>query len=238
MLRLFANQRRWLSASARGAFEMGTVLERYKPADSYYRGWLSFSQSTLAVVNLRKVLVLTQNPLSPVTLMPESALRQAVGFTVPQFKEEAAEIYAGVGTALATADEATLRKLTTPSCFATMSASLRERPAGQRHKWTTLDVATSVVQVRIGHHASLPERKFAQVTCSIDAKLIWTITDKKGVRIGGLGSKDAPHETVDWWVFERCIAEPPEPPRWRLKERIALPKREEQGGPTLKDAEL
>jgi predicted lipid-binding transport protein (Tim44 family) len=157
---------------------------------------------------------------------------------VPTFKEEAAEIYAGVGAALAAADEAKLRQLTTPSCFATMAASLRERPAGQRHKWTTLDVATSVVQVRIGHNASLPERQFAQVTCSLDAKLVWTISDKKGARIGGLGSKDAPHQTLDWWVFERCIASPPEPPRWRLKERIALPKREEKGGPTVKDAEL
>lgn len=163
--------------------------------------------------------------------------QQEVGFTVPTFKEEAAKIYAGVGAALAAADEAKLRQLTTPSCFATMAGSLRERPAGQRHKWTTLDVATSVVQVRIGHNASLLERQFAQVTCSIDAKLVWTITDKKGARIGGLGSKDAPHQTLDWWVFERCISSPPEPPRWRLKERIALPKRDEKGGPTVKDAE-
>ena len=147
-----------------------------------------------------------------------------VGFTVPQFKEEAASIYTGVGAALAAADEDQLRKLTTPSCFATMSASLRQRPNGQRHKWSTFDVGTKVVQVRIGHHASFPDRRFAQVTCEIDAKLVWTIKDKKGTIIGGLGSDAEPHRAHDHWVFERCIAAPPEPPRWRLKERIALPK--------------
>lgn len=142
---------------------------------------------------------------------------------MPKMKEEAAAIYADVGAALAAADEAKLRKLTTPSCFATMSAAIRDRPAGQRQTWTTIDANASVVQVRIGHHASNAERRFAQVTCRMDAKIIWAITDKKGKSIGGLGSDEAPHETRDTWVFERCIAEPTEPPRWRLKERIAQP---------------
>lgn len=61
MMRLLREQRRWLAASPGGAFELGTVLERYKPADSYYRGWLSFSSSTLAVVKLRSVRQLS-NP--------------------------------------------------------------------------------------------------------------------------------------------------------------------------------
>lgn len=147
---------------------------------------------------------------------------QVDGWTVPTFKEEAAQIYTDVGAALAAADEKQLRMLTTPSCYATMAASLRERPGGQKQRWQTLDVSTSVVQVRIGHHASFPERRFAQVTCSIDAKLVWTITDKKGKSIGGLGTRDQPHASKDWWVFERCISAPPEPPRWRLKERIAV----------------
>ena len=61
MFRVLREQRRWLAASPGGAFELGTVLERYKPADSYYRGWLSFSSSTLAVVKLRSVRQLS-NP--------------------------------------------------------------------------------------------------------------------------------------------------------------------------------
>ena len=182
---------------------MGTVIDPYAPASGYLSGWKNFSVSTMAVVTLRG---------------------KVPGFTVPNFKEEAAGIYADVGSALAAADEAELRKLTTPSCFATMASSFRKRPPGQRQKWTTLEAVASVVQVRVGHHASMPGRQFAQVTCKVDAKLVWTIQDKKGVTVGGLGSKDEPHQMRDFWVFERCIAEPPEPPRWRLKERIAQPK--------------
>ena len=53
--RCHAMSRRCLSKAVSGAYEMGTVLDRYKPAESYVRGWISFSQSTLAVVNLREV---------------------------------------------------------------------------------------------------------------------------------------------------------------------------------------
>ena len=193
--------RRQLSSSASQAhLEMATIMDRYSPNRTLWRGWSSFSVSTLAVVTLRKDLE---------------------GWGVPRFKEEAARIYTDVGTALANADEAALRRLTTPSCLAAMLPSLRSRPAGQRQRWETLECNTSVVQVRIGHHASNPDRRFAQVTCGIDAKLVWTITDKKGATVGGLGSAAEPYREKDvWWVFERCISQPAEPPAWRLKEQI------------------
>jgi len=200
---------RWLSASSGGSntpriVEMGTVIDQYVPQPSMFRSFMNFGQSTQAVVQLREALN---------------------GWAVPAFKEEAARVYSDVGQALAAADEVELRRLTTPSCFATMRGSLRDRPAGQRHLWDMLSVEARVLQVRIGHHKSAPERRFAQVTCEIDAKLIWTITDKKGVRVGGVGSVETPHEAKDFWVLERCIAMPLEPPAWRLKERLAVPKK-------------
>lgn len=50
--------RRWLAAapsSSAAATEMGTVLDRFKRANSYIEGFKSFSASTLAVVQLRQV---------------------------------------------------------------------------------------------------------------------------------------------------------------------------------------
>jgi predicted lipid-binding transport protein (Tim44 family) len=193
--------RRLLSkASSTAHLEMGTVLDRYQPVHGFLNGWSNFSVSTLAVVQLRNT----------------------AGFTVPAFRDEARQIYGDVGSALARADMSALRKLTTPSCFASLSDSLRQRPKGQRHTWDVVDVAAAVRQVRIGHHKSAPERRFAQVTCSIDAKLVWTIRDGRGRVIGGLGNADAPHVANDFWVFEKCISQPVEPPAWRLKERLVV----------------
>ena len=185
--------------------EMGIVLDRYQPTGrSWLKGWSNFSVSTLAIVTLRKDLE---------------------GWGVPKFKLESAQIYKDVGKALAAGDKAALKALTTPSCFASMAPSLRARPAGQKQKWKVLECNSSVVQVRIGHHADNPARKFAQATCKIDASLVWTITDKKGKIVGGLGTAAEPFKETDvWWVFERCISMPAEPPAWRLKEQIRLEK--------------
>ena len=196
---------RSLSSAAKSTahLEMGVVLDRFSPARSWLKGWSNFSVSTLAVVTLRK---------------------DVEGWGVPRFKAEAAKIYSDVGVALASGDEAALRQLTTPSCFAELAASVRARPVGQRHRWETLSCTASVVQVRVGHHASNPERRFAQVTCAIDASLVWTISDKKGVVVSGLGSSAEPYRDNNvWWVFERCISLPAEPPAWRLKEQIRPP---------------
>ena len=191
---------RSLSTGGRGVVELGRVIDRYSSNYGFLKGWTNFSASTLAVVQLRNTLP---------------------GFSVPLFKDEAARIYSDVGQAIASADKVKLRRLTTPSCYDTMVSSLQGRPAGQRHSWEVLEAQASVLQVRIGHHQSCPERRFAQITTSISAKLIWTIADKSGKTIGGVGSAAAPHEADDLWVFERCIAHEPEPPAWRLKERLA-----------------
>lgn len=184
------------------AHEMATVLDRYDPnAAGIVRSWTNFCASTLAVVQLRNGLT---------------------GWTVPNFRDEAAGIYSRVGAALAAGDEPALRRLTTRSCFSAMSTSLKERARGERHRWDALDVAASIKQVRIGHHVSAPERRFAQITASIDAKLVWTINDSRGARVGGVGSKASPWGTSDYWVFERCISEAVEAPAWRLKERLTI----------------
>lgn len=190
--------------------EMGIVLDRYQPTGrSWFKGWTDFSVSTLAVVTLRKDIE---------------------GWAVPKFKAEAAQIYKDVGKALAMGDKAALKSLTTPTCYAQMEPSLRSRPAGQRQKWKVLECNASVVQVRVGHHQSNPGRRFAQATCKIDASLVWTITDRKGAIVGGLGTASEPFKETDvWWVFERCISMPAEPPAWRLKEQIRLEKPDESG---------
>lgn len=197
-LGLFA---RPLAGSAqKHALEMATVLERFNPDPDIgmWKKWSSFTVSTLAVVQLRKEL-------------PE--------WTAIKFKQEASKVWSDVGSSIAEGDEDLLRELTTPSCFATMAASFKTRPKGQRHRWETHGVEAKVRSVRIGHHASTPDRKFAQVTCSIDAKIVWTISDRKGHRVGGVGTAALPHEVHDLVVFERCISNPVQAPRWRMKDK-------------------
>ena len=155
--------------------------------------------STLAVVALRRVL-------------PE--------FTVPGFKTTAAEIYDAVGAALAAADGARLRLLTTPSCFTKMAASLRARGVGERHEWRALGTRASIKQVRIGHNASAGTVQYVQVTAHIDARLVWQVRDAEGALVGGAGAEGAPFNASDYWVFERCLAGVH--PAWRLKERLEV----------------
>lgn len=206
------SMRRLLCSNATAHLEMGTVIDRYVPTGrTWLMGYSNFAVSTRGIIMLR---------------------RELEGWGVPRFKQEAADIYTGVGKALAAADEAALKKLTTASCFAQMLPSLRARPAGQRHAWETLSCTATVVQVRIGHHKSNAERRFAQVTCGIDAQVVYTMQDKKtGAVVGGLGSAAEPyHEKNVWWVFERCISQPVEPPAWRLKEQIRPPAEDVQEG--------
>lgn len=185
---------------------MPTVIDRYCPVGTgrtWLKGWSSWTVSTMGVVTLRK---------------------DVEGWGVPAFKVEAARIYTEVGKALAASDHQSLRKHTTPSCYQQLAPSLDARPAGQRHKWESLGCAASVVQVRIGHHQNTPDRRFAQVTCAIDAQLVYTITDKTGAVVGGVGSAAEPYRETDvWWVFERCISQAADTPAWRLKEQIRKP---------------
>jgi len=185
--------------SGSNKLEMGTVIDRYKRPEGWVRSWREFTSSTLAVAGLRRT----------------------IGWTVPTFRQTAAEIYGGVGAAFAAGDLGTLRQLTTPSCYALMCDALKSRAGGERHEWETLDLRTSIKQVRIGNHKSTPGRQFAQVTCAIDATLIWSVFDQHGKRVGGMGTSEEPHAVSDLWVFERCISDPAEKsPTWRLKEKL------------------
>ena len=191
---LFSQHRHFAAAS--NLKEMGTVMDRYNPKEGYLKGWKTFVSSTMAVVQLRKVLD---------------------GWSVPKFKAEAGRIYSDVGAALANADEKRLQQLTTPSCLATMVASIRERPANQRQKMQTLSVNAKIRTVRIGYHASNKDQSFAQITTSIEAKVVWGIWDKKGKRVGGVGSEKLPHVTNDLIIFERCISD--KKGSWKMKEK-------------------
>ena len=146
--------------------ELATVLDRYR-TKGYFGSFQSFTVSTLAVVQLRK---------------------EIPGFGIPSLKEDAAKLFCGVGEALADADKRRLQRLTTPMCYSTMSSSLRSRPLGEKHSYRAFDAVASVKQVRVGHHASNPNRRFAQATCIISAKVIWTIKDAKGKLVGGVGN--------------------------------------------------
>ena len=143
---------------------------------------------------------------------------------MPHFKRHAAQRFDGVGAALAAADEPALRELTTPSCFAAMMPTIRNRPAGQRQLWHSQNVDAKIKQVRIGHNASAPNMQYAQVTCEIDAEVVWEILSPRGEVIGGTGKKGEPFRAQSNWVFEGCIsikADPAAPLHaWRLKERL------------------
>lgn len=181
--------------------ELATVLDQYNPTGSgFLSAWRGWTVSTLAVVQLREKMA---------------------GFSVPNFRSEAQALFCSVGDALAKADEHKLRGLTTPMCFATMAASLKARPTGERHEWKAVEVVASMKQVRVGHHASNEERKFAQITARITAKLVWSIRDRKGALVGGVGSPDAPFAIDDYWVFERCIGDDAAA-AWRLKARLEV----------------
>jgi len=144
-------------------------------------------------------------------------IQAATGFTVPQFKAHSAGLFEEVGVALAQADEARLQRLTTPSCFETMRPALRSRPKGQRHSWTSHGVVSSIKQIRVGFSSSDRERKFAQVTCAIEAQMVYEIHDTAGKLVGSTGSAATPHSLTDIWVFERMLAPGG---AWRLKERL------------------
>ena len=144
--------RRFLAARAGGVVEMANVIDRYNPKLGVLKAWTSWSASTLAVVRLGSTLP---------------------GWTVPKFKLEAAQLYIDVGAALAAGSESKLRNLVTPSCLPALLQSIRAPPKGQRHTWETRNVQASIRHVRIGHHASNPGRQFAQITCSIDAQVVW-----------------------------------------------------------------
>ena len=182
--------------------ELATVLDRYR-AKGLFGSFQSFTVSTLAVVQLRK---------------------EVPGFGIPGLKEDAAALFCGVGEALADADKRRLQQLTTPMCYSTMSASLRSRPLGEKHSYRAFDAVASVKQMRVGHHASNPGRRFAQATCIINAKVVWTITDAKGKLVGSVGTENEPFDLSDYWVFERLISgEGSDSGSWRLKVRLEMP---------------
>ena len=163
-------------------------------------------------------------------------------------KQEAARVYEAVGAALAAGDEAALRELCTPSCFEQLKESLRARSQHEHHHWEVVELAASPAAIRIGkqqqqqqqqqrQQATGPsysspsggERLFAQLTCRIDARVVWEVvrdTSHGGVHVRRIGSKDDPHVVAHHWVLERCIGEPAcdsvaEPPSmWRLKARL------------------
>ena len=146
---------------------------------------------------------------------------------MPRFKAFAADNFCKVGEAFAAADEASLRQLTTASCFRTLQSSLQSRPAGQSHRWRSFGVDARIKQVRLGHHASDHEVRFAQVTCEILARIVWELHDSNGEVIGKTGSDGDPFRVNDFWVFERNISvgakQPDSPQTWLLKERLKQP---------------
>ena len=191
----------WMSTRV-SALEMAAVIDPYCPKThaGIIRGWSSFCSSTLAIVQLRQ---------------------KVAGWTVPTFKDEVLSIYSGVGAALANADEEGLQVLTTRSCYESLLRSIRSRQRGETHTWKLLEASVNVKQVRIGHNASMPSRQFAQVTCLISSKLVWSI--KRGRRkSGGVGTVDTPHSASDLWVLEKCITDPPKdaPTCWKLREKL------------------
>ncbi len=180
---------------------MGVVIEPYKPDPSYLGAWMRWSKSTLAVVRLRRALP---------------------GFSVLDFKKEAASLFDRVGDALARADERALARLTTPSCHKPMAASLRARPRGEEHSWAVSGITASIKQARVGHNATNKDIHYAQLTCAIDAQVIWEIR-RKGERVGGVGSAEQPHALCDYWVMERCLSDDPQvaaSSAWKLKMRL------------------
>jgi predicted lipid-binding transport protein (Tim44 family) len=170
-------------------------MDRYETRTSWLKAWGGWCSSTIALAQLQR----------------------AIGFTVPVFKRHAAVLFEEVGVALARADEAALARLTTPSCLATMRVALKARPRGQRHAWISHGVDASIKQIRLGHSSRDRTRKFAQVTCSIEARMVYEIRDGAGKLVGSTGSEDAPHALTDLWVMERVLVEGG---TWRLKERL------------------
>lgn len=175
--------------------ELGTVMDRFHPRPTWLKGWGGWCSSTIALAQLQL----------------------AIGFTVPTFKTHAALLFEEVGVALARADEAELARLTTPSCLATMLPALRSRAKGEKHQWISHGVNASIKQIRLGHSSRNRDRKFAQVTCAIEAKMVYEVRDASGKLVGSTGSEAAPHAVTDFWVFERMLAEGG---TWRLKERL------------------
>ena len=139
------------------------------------------------------------------------------------FKDEAS-----VGKALASGDHDELRKLATPTQYSQLIQSLESRSPSEVHTYEASDVVAHIRQVRLGHAASAPELKFAQVTAAISATVVWRVCDAAGEITGGLGADDPPYEIKhDLWVFESCTTETPAL-GWRLKARLGLEQQSEE----------
>ena len=93
-------------------------------------------------------------------------LRRATDFTVPLFRAEAQDLYQRLGAALAESNFEALRKLSTPTQYAQLVKSLESRSPSEVHTYEASDVVAHIRQVRLGHAASAPELKFAQVTAA------------------------------------------------------------------------
>ena len=172
--------------------------------------------------------------------------------------KEAARVYAAVGSALAARDEVALRELTTPTCFKSMQKSLNSRKRSHLVHWEVLQLTASVEKVRTGKQrrsayatsasvdcVASPSSAtssysssvlFAQLTCRIDARVIWEVIDASSaggrLRRHGTGPASAPHELSDTWVLERCISLGGEgqggegglpATSWRLKAKLVEP---------------
>ena len=182
--------------------ELGHLIEPYndKGEMGIFGHWKAWGGSTLAV----------------------GQLRRATDFTVPLFRAEAQDLYQKLGKALASADADELRKLATPTQYSQLIQSLESRSASEVHTYEATDVVAHIRQVRLGHAASAPELKFAQVTAAISARVVWRVCDAAGEIVGGLGADDPPYDIKqDLWVFESCTTETPAL-GWRLKARLGL----------------
>ena len=143
-------------------------------------------------------------------------------------KQEAARVYEAVGAALAAGDEAALQELCTPSCFEQLKDSLRTRSQHEHHHWDVVELAASPKAIRISSESD-GGRLFAQLTCRIDARVVWEVvrdSSRGGEHVRRIGSKGDPHVVAHHWVLERCIGEPicegvaEASSMWRLKARL------------------
>ena len=150
------------------------------------------------------------------------------GWSLPNFKEEALDIYEQACSALAAGDRTELRQLVSPAIFSDMKKQIKAREDGgwKRVDWALTHKPTlKEIEVVQGRLISIDPKNdntgFAQLTVRFKCRQKFSAYDGKGRLVAGSEEKDVPVD--DFWVFERPLKEQMSN-RWRVAGRLMVPR--------------
>jgi large subunit ribosomal protein L45 len=145
------------------------------------------------------------------------------GFTRPQFREEAKQLYTEINRMISLNNHTALRHICSERALTEIKREVKQREKGgwSEIKWNLVEFEAGTPRVVQGRTVAPTEQdrsvSFVQFTVIIKSKQTWVAYDKKGNVVAG-----DPNEILnveDFWVFEHGLKVPN--PRWRLAARLS-----------------